>query len=74
MSPPTLEISALFGRDDTKYLARIAAEKNIFRHSEDVYCLPEIFHYWSNKHLRPKFESFGFDSPLEMFRTRGGTG
>lgn len=32
-----------------------------------VHDLPPIFHYWSNKYLRPKMEMFGFSNPEEFF-------
>ena len=32
-----------------------------------VHDLPLIFHYWSNKYLRPNLEPFGFQSPNEFY-------
>jgi SAM-dependent methyltransferase len=49
------------------YSARIAAEQNIYTNCLDVHALPEIFHYWSNRHVRPKAEAFGFSSPNGLF-------
>ena len=49
------------------YAARIVSEKEIYRDCLDVHDLPEIFHYWSNRYVRPKLEAFGFSTPDEMF-------
>jgi SAM-dependent methyltransferase len=50
------------------YRARLAAEQNIYRDCLDIHRLPDIFHYWSNRYVRPKLEAFGFNSPNELFR------
>jgi SAM-dependent methyltransferase len=52
----------------TDYEARLAAEERMYRDEVDVHSLPEIFHYWSNRYVRPKLEAFGFSSPEGMFR------
>jgi SAM-dependent methyltransferase len=44
------------------------AEKGVYNDCVKVHDLPEIFHYWSNKHVRPKLEALGFSAPNEMFR------
>ena len=49
------------------YAARIAAEVSRFRDDTDVHALPPIFHYWSNRYLRPKLESCGFSHPDAFF-------
>ena len=54
--------------DLASYAARLAAEMRFYRHDEEVHELPEIFHYWSNRYIKPKLEAFGFDSPDAMFR------
>lgn len=41
-------------------MQRFAGESNI-------HDLPAIFHYWSNKFLRPIFESYGFSNPDEFY-------
>lgn len=56
------------GVDEAAYAARLATEKNIYQDCLDVHNLPEIFHYWSNRYVRPKLEAFGFSTPDEMFR------
>jgi SAM-dependent methyltransferase len=39
---------------------RVAAEIERYRHVENIHDLPDIFHYWSNKHLAPHVqEIFG---------------
>jgi SAM-dependent methyltransferase len=53
----------------TRYRLRIAAEQVVFEGQTEVHDLPEIFHYWSNRYLRPKFESFGFSNPDDFFLT-----
>ena len=50
------------------YAARLAAENRLYRDDIDVHRLPEIFHYWSNRYIRPKLEAFGFSTPEGMFR------
>ena len=50
-----------------RYAARIAAEVSRFRDDTDVHALPPIFHYWSNRYLRPKLESHGFSHPDAFF-------
>lgn len=42
---------------------RADAEKAIFAAQTDVHDLPPIFHYWSNRWLRPEMEKFGFSNP-----------
>ena len=54
-------------RPDTSYAGRIAAETGVFRDVADVHDLPPIFHYWSNRHLRPMLEPFGFSNPDQLF-------
>lgn len=49
------------------YAARIAAETATFDDQEEVHDLPPIFHYWSNKWLRPQLERFGFSNPDEFY-------
>ncbi len=52
---------------DGEYEVRLAKEREIFSDQVNVHDLPEIFHYWSNKYLRPTFEQFGFSNPDEFF-------
>ncbi len=53
---------------DDSYGARVAAEKGVYEDCVTVHDLPKIFHYWSNKYVRPKLEALGFSTPNEMFR------
>jgi len=53
--------------DASDYAARVAAETAIFNDQVEVHDLPAIFHYWSNRYLRPKLEAFGFSNPDEFF-------
>ena len=52
---------------DPEYTARMASEQAHFAACENVHNLPEIFHYWSNKYLRPAIEQCGFSNPDEFF-------
>jgi len=49
------------------YEDSLAEEKKIYENCKDVHNLPPIFHYWSNRHLLPKLQQFGFNSPAGMF-------
>jgi SAM-dependent methyltransferase len=51
------------------YDERVQAELDIYTATEQVHDLPEIAHYWSNKHLVPVLRQFGFSNSIEMFRT-----
>jgi SAM-dependent methyltransferase len=64
-SAPTDQLSA--SARAPSYEARVGAETAIFAEQIDVHELPSIFHYWSNKYLRPIQESFGFSNPDEFF-------
>ncbi len=55
------------GRDRGEYARRLEAEHAYFDTNVDVHALPEIFHYWSNKHLVGKFRALGFGNPDELF-------
>jgi SAM-dependent methyltransferase len=50
------------------YKVAIEREKCIYEGCLDVHDLPEIFHYWSERHLRPKLLPYGLDSPNSIFR------
>ena len=51
-----------------EYQSRIASELENFNDCTNVHELPEIFHYWSNKHLAPKkFHQFGITDPEQFF-------
>lgn len=52
---------------EQSYLDRVRAEKLQYDACEDVHELPEIFHYWSNRYLKPQLESYGFAGPDDFF-------
>jgi SAM-dependent methyltransferase len=52
-------------RDD--YAARTEKEIERFRRVENVHDLPEIFHFWSNRYVRPKLEAVFGVSKIEDF-------
>jgi SAM-dependent methyltransferase len=56
--------STLEGR---KYSSRINAEVKTFKETVRVHDLPDIFHYWSNKYLKPKLESLGVKDMPALF-------
>jgi SAM-dependent methyltransferase len=49
------------------YDIRLKKEIEIYGSVENVHDLPEIFHYWSNKFLVPKYHQFGFSNPAEFY-------
>lgn len=49
------------------YKGRLRNEIQNFSEITCVHDLPEIFHYWSNRYLRPKLEQFGFRDPDHFF-------
>lgn len=54
-------------RDAAEYQRRTRNEQDNFSDVTDVHALPEIFHYWSNRHLRPMNEALGFSHPEHFF-------
>ena len=73
-NPSRAADDGLVGRDaaaaaipDDGYAERIAEETRIFAGQTQVHDLPPIFHYWSNKWLRPQLEAFGFSNPDQFF-------
>jgi SAM-dependent methyltransferase len=52
---------------DQAYTKRVTTEKHAYIDCKSVHDLPEIFHYWSNRHVRPRLEILGFGSPYELF-------
>jgi SAM-dependent methyltransferase len=55
--------------DASHYGARVAEEISRFREEVEIHALPSIFHYWSDRYIRPKLESFGFSHPDGFFLT-----
>jgi SAM-dependent methyltransferase len=60
-------VSPIEQDNDRAYAARLKAERQTFDQQTNVHELPEIFHYWSNKYLRPMFEAYGFSNPDQFF-------
>lgn len=52
---------------DSDYQQRVSKELEIFQDQVDVNALPDIFHYWSNKYLRPMLEAYGYSHPDAFF-------
>lgn len=49
------------------YQDRIAAERRSFDACVEVHDLPAIFHYWSNRYLRPQLEAAGISDSNAFF-------
>jgi SAM-dependent methyltransferase len=49
------------------YTEKLEQELRTYQDVTNIHELPEIFHYWSNKYLRPKLEQLGFDSPNDFY-------
>jgi SAM-dependent methyltransferase len=54
-------------QDAKEYARRVEGEKDIFRERLVVHDLPPIFHYWSNKHLLPKFQAHNLNGPNDIY-------
>jgi SAM-dependent methyltransferase len=52
---------------DADYLRRLEQEIANYSDDLDVHALPEIFHYWSNKYIRPWFEELNTTHPEDLF-------
>jgi SAM-dependent methyltransferase len=52
---------------DLDYRFRTLTERLRFGRCPTVHALPDIFHYWSNRYLRPKLEAFGTSYPEAFF-------
>ena len=50
-----------------RYQCQALAERAIYALTPKVHDLPPIFHYWSNRYLRPKMQKLGFDDPHDFF-------
>lgn len=60
-------IAAALHPIDRSYAGRLSTETGLYKDVADVHQLPPIFHYWSNKHLRPMLEEHGFSNPDQFF-------
>jgi len=52
---------------DAAYDAAMVQELEAYADVANVHDFPQIFHYWSNKYVRPKFEHVGLSSPTDVF-------
>jgi hypothetical protein len=52
----------------TDYDRKLHEQQQQYANVEDIHALPEIFHYWSNRHLRPRLNTVAkADSPVEFY-------
>ncbi len=49
------------------YAYRLTRERMLFGKTVNVHALPPIFHYWSNRYVRPWFEEIGTTHPEDLF-------
>ncbi|MCW5797478.1 MAG: class I SAM-dependent methyltransferase [Nitrospira sp.] len=52
---------------DVEYADRLEEEIANFKHVRNVHDLPDIFHYWSQKYLLPKFQALNIPGVTELF-------
>ncbi len=52
---------------EEEYKKKSIKEKETFSQYVNVHNLPDIFHYWSNKYLKPKYEQLGIRGIYEFF-------
>lgn len=52
---------------DEQYKRRLAQELANYEECVDVNALPEIFHYWSDRYIRPMLEEAGASNPDQFF-------
>lgn len=51
-----------------EYQAKIQQQIDQYREVDNIHDLPEIFHYWSNKHIRPRLNTVvGVDSVTDFY-------
>ena len=63
----SVSIEPATAAQDAAYAAKIVAERATFDGQAEIHELPAIFHYWSNKYLRPMLEEYGFSNPDQFF-------
>ncbi|MCW5965352.1 MAG: methyltransferase domain-containing protein, partial [Bryobacterales bacterium] len=49
------------------YARKLRFEQQHFQDQEEVHDLPEIFHYWSNRHVLPMLQSCGFVNDEDLY-------
>lgn len=52
---------------ENDYKKRVEQELKNYAEDIDVHQLPQIFHYWSNRYVRPWFEQAGSTHPEDLF-------
>lgn len=52
---------------DPAYQKRIESELRQFAEQVNVHELPAIYHYWSNRYIRPMLNEIGWDHPYHAF-------
>jgi hypothetical protein len=52
---------------ESEYERKLRREQNHFGGVANIHDLPPIFHYWSNKYIRPMVEEFGFTLAEELY-------
>src|SRR5690606_25580156 len=67
LRPPYGFFLRLWRNMTLNYEKRVKNETSRFDQVEEVNELPPIFHYWSNRYLRPKLEEYGFSHPDGFF-------
>jgi SAM-dependent methyltransferase len=53
--------------EQSEYEKKLRREQDHFGGVANIHDLPPIFHYWSNKYIRPIVEAFGFTLPEELY-------
>jgi hypothetical protein len=64
---PALAEPETAGRQESEYERKLRREQDHFGGVANIHDLPPIFHYWSNKYIRPLVEEFGFTLPEELY-------
>ncbi len=69
VTPPlaTFPSSCTTISESSGYSDKVLMELTNFQDIANVHALPDIYHYWSNKHLLPKITSLGFESLDQFF-------
>lgn len=54
-------------KKELSYKEKTQIELDFYKNCHNVHELPDIYHYWSNKFLLPKYTPFGFSNPDDFF-------
>ena len=55
------------GPEESEYERKLRRERDHFGGVANIHDLPPIFHYWSNKYIRPLVEEFGFTLAEDLY-------